>query len=114
MSKLTEYISDLRADARSANVLAALFVGAVTGMIAVILENGLGALVFAGRFEPHVLQGTGLFLFGTFIICLVIALTSGYRGSISAPPIFTTMTIAAIVATMGAQGPSLFPTTVAT
>ena len=114
MSKLTVYIADLRADARSANVLAALFVGAVTGMNAVIIENGLGALVFSGRFEPHVLKGTGLFLFGTFVLCLVIALTSGYRGSISAPPIATTMTIAAIVGTIGAQGASLFPTTVAT
>lgn len=114
MSKLTEHLADLRADARSANVSAAVFVGAVTGMNAVIIENALGALVFTGQFEPYVLQGTGLFLFGTFVLCLVIALTSGYRGSISAPPISTTMTIAAIVATMGAQGASLFPTTVAT
>ncbi len=113
MSTATQFISALRANARSANVVAALFVGAVTGINLVILENALAAVVFSGPTERFLLQGTGLFLFGSAVICLVVSLTSGYRGALSAPPVSTTMTLPAIVATIGATGPELFPTTVA-
>ena len=107
------FLSALRADARSANIVAALFVGSVTGINLVIVENALAAVVFSGRSEPFLLQGTGLFLFGTTVICLVIAVTGGYRGALSAPPVSTTMTLPAIVATVGAEGTALFPTIVA-
>ena len=114
MTGLTQFISALGADARSANVVPAIFVGSVTGINLIIVQNALAAVVFSGRFEPYLLQGTGMFLFGAAVICLVIAISSGYRGALSAPPVSTTMTIPAIVATMAAEGTALFPTTVAT
>ena len=113
MSAVTQFVSALSADARSANIVAALFVGAVSGINLVIIENALAAVVFSGPAEQFLLQGTGLFLFGSAVICFVVALTSGYRGALSAPPVSTTMTLPAIVTTIAASGPELFPTTVA-
>ena len=113
MSTITQFFSALRSDARSANMVPALFVGGVTGINLVILENALAAVVFSGRSEQFVLQGTGLFLFGSAVICLVVALGSGYRGALSAPPVSTTMTLPAIVATVRTEEAALFPTIVA-
>ena len=114
MSAVTQFFSVLRSDASSANLVPALFVGAVTGINLVILENALAAVVFSGRSAQFVLQGAGLFLFGSAVICLVVALGSGYRGALSAPPVSTTMTLPIIVATVRAEEAALFPTIVAT
>ena len=113
MSAVTQFLSELRDDARSANIVAALFIGAVTGINIVILENALAAVVFSGPAEQFLLQGIGLFLFGSAVICLVVALGSGYRGALSAPPVSTTMALPVIVATTAAEGAALFPTMVA-
>ena len=109
----TRFLSAPSADARSATIVAALFVGAVSGINMVIIENALAAVVFSGPAEQFLLQGIGLFLFGSAVICFVVALTSGYEGALSAPPVSTTMTLPAIVTTIAASGPELFPTTVA-
>ncbi|MDE0123819.1 MAG: SulP family inorganic anion transporter [Bryobacterales bacterium] len=113
MSAQTRFLSAPSADTRSASIVAALFVGAVSGINVVIIENALAAVVFSGPAEQFLLQGTGLFLFGSAVICFVVALTSGYEGALSAPPVSTTMTLPAIVTTIAASGPELFPTTVA-
>ena len=113
MSAPTRSLSAPSADTRSATIVAALFVGAVSGINLVIIENALAAVVFTGPAEQFLLQGTGLFLFGSAVICFVVALTSGYGGALSAPPVSTTMTLPAIVTTIAASGTELFPTTVA-
>ena len=43
------------------------------------------ASFFSGALAPFLSQGTGTVLFGTFVVCLVITLTSGYRKIRSIP-----------------------------
>ena len=109
MPASTRFLSAPSADTRSATIVAALFVGAVSGINMVIIENALAAVVFSGPAEQFLLQGIGLFLFGSAVICFVVALTSGYEGALSAPPVSTTMTLPAIVTTIAASGAGAVP-----
>ena len=113
MSRVKHFVSDLVADARQANVLAALFVGLITGTNMIIIGNALGTIVFSGRLEPYRGSGIGLFLFSICVVCLVIAVTSGYRGAISSPPTATAMAMIAVTSTMEARDDALLVTTIA-
>ncbi|MCY3837587.1 MAG: sodium-independent anion transporter, partial [Gammaproteobacteria bacterium] len=75
--------SELRADLLSTKLLSALSVGLVVGIIGSAYLISMGALVFSGPLAPFLSQGTIMVVFGGFIVCLVIALTSGYRGALS-------------------------------
>lgn len=114
MSPVARLVSDLVDDARQANVLAALFVGLITGTNMIIIGNALGTIVFSGQLEPFRSSGIGLFLFSMSVVCLLIALTSGYRGAISAPPTATAIAMMAIATTIEARGDALFVTALAT
>ena len=69
MSPVNRFVSELVADARQANVLAALFVGLITGTNMIIIGNALGTIVFSGRLEPYRGAGIGLFLFSICVVC---------------------------------------------
>ncbi len=113
MSPVNRFVSELVANARQANVVAALFVGFITGTNMIIIGNALGTIVFSGRLEPYRGAGIGLFLFSICVVCLVIAVTSGYRGAISSPPTATAMAMIAVTSTMEARDDALLVTTIA-
>ena len=52
-------------------------------------------------------------LFGTFVGCLVIALASGFKGAVSAPPVPTLIVLSVIGGSIAASGDALFATMVA-
>ena len=113
MSPLADLVSELRADAHSARALPALSVGVVIGLSEVFAEVSLAALIFSGPLAPFLPQGIGLMLFGTFAVCLVIALTGSYRGTISSHPTAPVMVLGAIGAALTLEGSALFMTLVA-
>ena len=113
MSPVNRFVSELVANARQANVVAALFVGFITGTNMIIIGNALGTIVFSVRLEPYRGAGIGLFLFSICVVCLVIAVTSGYRGAISSPPTATAMAMIAVTSTMEARDDALLVTTIA-
>ena len=104
-----KFVSELRADA-----LPALSSGLVSGVYIVVYVFSAGGVIFSGALAPFFSQGTGTILFGTFVVCLVIALTGGYRGAISALPSPAIVVLAAIGSTIALQGDGLFMTMVAT
>lgn len=106
---------ELRADAASAKLLPALFIGLAMGVVLVIGAVAISALIFSGTMAPLAARGAGLVLLGTLVLCLVISLTSGYRGVVSMPqdaPIAVSVSVvAAAGASMaGAAGETLFMT----
>ena len=105
--------SELRADALSAKALPALSVGVVISLSEIFAEVSMAALIFSGPLAPFLPQGIGLMLFGTFAICLVIALTGSYRGTISSHPTAPVMVLGAIGAALTLEGNALFMTLVA-
>ena len=108
------FVSELRADVLSARAFPALSSGLVSGVYIVIYVFSAGGIIFSGALAPFFSQGTGTVLFGTFVVCLVIALTGGYRGTISALPSPAIVVLVAIGSTMALQGDVLFMTMVAT
>ena len=108
------FVSELRADAVPARALPALSSGLVSGVYIVVYVFSAGGVIFSGALAPFFSQGTGAILFGTFVVCLVIALTGGYRGAISALPSPAIVVLVAIGSTIALQGDVLFMTMVAT
>ncbi|MDD9983260.1 MAG: SulP family inorganic anion transporter [Gammaproteobacteria bacterium] len=106
-------VSELRADALSARALPAVSVGVVISLSEIFAEVSMAALIFSGPLAPFLPQGIGLMLFGTFAICLVIALTGSYRGTISSHPTAPVMVLGAIGAALTLEGDALFMTMVA-
>ncbi|MDD9982859.1 MAG: SulP family inorganic anion transporter [Gammaproteobacteria bacterium] len=106
-------VSELRADALSARALPALSVGVIIGLVQILGGVSIGALVFSGPLAPFLPQGIGLLLFGTFALCLVIALTGGYRGAISNYPMASVVVLGAIGAAITLEGSALLMTLVA-
>ena len=106
-------VSELRADALSAKALPALSLGAVIGVAQIFGGISMAALVFSGRLAPFLPQGIGMMLFGTAALCLVIALTGGFRGAISNRPTPSVMVLGAIGAALTLEGGALLMTLVA-
>ena len=108
------FVSELRAEALPTRAIPALSSGLVSGVYMVIYVFSAGGIIFSGALAPFFSQGTGTVLFGTFVVCLVITLTSGYRGAISALPSPAIVVLVAIGSTIALQGDVLFMTMVAT
>ncbi len=100
-------ISELRADVLSGNLFPALSVGLVVGVIGSAYLISVGALVFSGSLAPFLSQGTIMVLFGGFVVCLWIALTSGYRGALSMTAVPSSMVLVVIASTIGVEGDTL-------
>lgn len=77
--------SELRADAMSAKLPAALSTGLVVAVLVLVMQSSLAAIIFSGPLAAFIGWGTGAILFGNFVFCLVAALASTYRGSVSVP-----------------------------
>ena len=113
MSSIRNLVSELRADALSARALPAVSVGVVISLSEIFAEVSMAALIFSGPLAPFLPQGIGLMLFGTFAVCLMIALTGSYRGTISSHPTAPMMVLGAIGAALTLEGSALFTTLVA-
>ena len=100
-------ISELRNDMLSTKLLSALSVGLVVGIIGSAYLISMGALVFSGPLAPFLSQGTIMVVFGGFVVCLVIALTSGYRGALSMVAVPSVMVLVAIGSTISTQESAL-------
>ena len=77
--------SELRADAASDKLPAALSTGLVIAVLMVVVQTSVAAVIFSGPLAPFVSQGTGAILFGAFAMCLIVALSGTYKGTISVP-----------------------------
>ena len=77
--------SELRADAASVKFPAALSTGFVIAVLMVVVQTSVAAIIFSGPLASFVSQGTGAILFGAFAMCLIVALSGSYKGTISVP-----------------------------
>ena len=107
------FATNLRDNVLTKRTLLALTVGCVSGLTVVVGEISLATVVFSGPLAPYAASGIGLVLFGSFAGCLVIALTSGFLGAVSAPPVPTLIVLAVIGGALALEGDALFATMVA-
>ena len=107
--------SELRADAGSTMLPAALSTGLITAVIVLMGEAAIASIIFSGPLAPLVPRGTGAILFGTVVMCFLTALACTYKGTISVPhfaPAAVLLTIGAAVAAVmvSASGEAVFAT----
>ena len=110
-----EFVSKLRADVLPAKFASDLFAGLILALMILVIEISIAAIIFAGPLAPFVSQGTGAILFGAFTLCLIVALTSTYRGTVSVPhfaPAAVLFTVGGTVAASmsSASGEAVFAT----
>ena len=65
--------------------LAGITAGLVIAIIDIAVEISLAALVFSGALAGFVANGIGYFLFGALVLCIVVSLTSSFRGMVTLP-----------------------------
>ncbi len=99
---LRSLLSELKADARSSKLPAALTVGPLLGILLVVPMSSFALVVFSGPLAPLALQGAVLLLVGSLVMTLVSALTSNFRGAIAAPFPLALAALAAIGVSVGA------------
>ena len=97
----------------SKRTLLAVTVGLVSGVTVIVGEISLATLIFSGPLAAYTSEGVGLVLFGCFVACLVLALMSGFKGAVSAPPVPTLIVLAVIGGALTLEGEALFATMVA-
>ncbi|MDE0178555.1 MAG: SulP family inorganic anion transporter, partial [Gammaproteobacteria bacterium] len=97
----------------SKRTLLAVTVGLVSGVTVIVGEISLATLIFSGPLAAYTSEGVGLVLFGCFVACLVLALTSGFKGAVSAPPVPTLIVLAVLAGALTVEGEALFATMVA-
>ena len=66
-------------------LIPSLVIGAVNGVILIVLVFSFAALIFKDRLTPYYEAGVGYFLIGTAIITLTLALFSAFKSSVGLP-----------------------------
>ena len=107
--------SELLADAKSAKFPAALSVGVFMAVRRIFSGIYLAAIIFSGALAPFAARGAGALLFGGCALCLITALTSTYKGALSAPmsapaAILFTIGVSVTASLSDASGEAMFVT----
>ena len=101
----------LESTLESLKVGPALSAGLTAGLGLVVAQIAFATYLFSGRLADYSTQGIGLILFGNFAGCLVIALTSGYRGAVGGLSPVLLIAMVEVASTLPADGRALFVTT---
>ena len=76
------FLRQLAGEFQSKHLFPNIVAGLISGILTVIIEISLAALIFSGDLSRFVSNGIGITLFSSFVIGIVVALTSSLRGSV--------------------------------
>ncbi len=99
-------LKEIARDAVSRKLIPSLSIGLVNGVIMIILEVSFAAMVFSGDLGVLATRGAALTLFGSFILCLFIALASSCRVSVTLAQDAPVAVLAVVGATVVLSMPS--------
>jgi SulP family sulfate permease len=77
---MPSFFRQLAAEFHPKRFFPSLTAGLIAGIVAVMVEISLAALIFSGDLSRFVSSGIGITLFSSFVIGLVVSLTSAFRG----------------------------------
>lgn len=101
---------ELAEDATSPQMVPALALGLVIGVLLVVIGVSFAAMIFSGPLAPLATRGAGLTLFGAASLCGFLAVSSSFRSAISTPqdaPVAVLATMGVpVVAAMGMSAPN--------
>ena len=105
-------LSEFRVEIESLKIVPALATGFSSGLGLLVAQIAFGSFIFSGELAHYSSLGIGLVLFGNFAACLIISITSGYRGAIAGLSPALVIIMALIAFSMNAEGEQLFVTVV--
>ncbi len=105
-------LSEFRVEIESSKIVPALATGFSSGLGLLVAQIAFGSFIFSGELAHYSSLGIGLVLFGNFAACLIISITSGYRGAIAGLSPALVIIMALIALSMNAEGEQLFVTVV--
>ena len=80
-----------------------LMAGVITGILVVMIEISLAALIFSGDLARFVSNGIGITLFGSIVIGVIVALTSSMQGAVGVAQDIPAAILAPVVAGIAAS-----------
>lgn len=100
-SQLLQSIRELGHDlATPSRLLPALSSGFVIGLLLIVIELSLASLIFSGPLSGFAPRAAGLTLFGTFVMCVILALGSGFPSAICLPEDASSAIMASVAAAL--------------
>lgn len=105
---LSQFRKEIREDVSSRKALSILSAGFVAGLGLVFVQISFAVLIFSGELAPFVSYGVGLILFGNFATCLILSLSSGYRGTIAGLSPALVLGMSVLVAGINTEQDNLF------
>ncbi len=92
--------------------------GLVAGLIVIVFCISLAALIFSGEMSDYVSRGIGLFLFGGFVMSVLLSIVGTFPGTAigpqDGPAALVAVAASGIVASIAGTPASVFSTVVAT
>jgi SulP family sulfate permease len=99
-------VAKLSSELRPSRLIPGITAGILAGAIEVVIAVSFAALVFTGPLERHLPAGIGLALLGGLVTLVVLALTSGFPGTIGSVQDTTAAIMALIAARIAASVPA--------
>lgn len=97
-------------------LLPVLSAGVINAVILLSVQMSFAALVFSGDLQPFLPRGIGIFLLGTFLISIIVALTSSLPGMVGVPQdtpaAFMGLVAGGIAASLSGRDPEVVYSTV--
>ena len=99
------FLKQLSSELHPKQFFPSLVAGLISGILTVMIEISLGALIFSGDLAHFVSYGIGITLFGSCVIGVVVAMTSSLRGAVGLgqdiPAALLAPLVAGIAASLG-------------
>lgn len=93
--------------ATPSRLIPAVSSGFVVGLLVIVVQLSLASFIFGGSLSGYAAQAAGLTLFGGFLMCLVVALTSSFPTAICLPEDAPAAILATVAISIGAHAASL-------
>ena len=101
-------MAELFGDLTSSRIIPIICMALVMGILLIIFEVSFASMIFSGELSPFASRAAGLTLAGAFLICLVGAVKSEFKGAIGlpqdAPTAVLSMMAVSVASAMGSQG----------
>ena len=94
--------SQLRRDFLSSKFPRALVAAPILTTIIVLYCFAISAIIFRGPLLPFAAEGAGMLLFGAAVFCLLVGLSSGYRGALAVPQHISAAVLGTMATTVAA------------
>jgi SulP family sulfate permease len=109
-------IASLKKILQPSMLLPSLTAGLINAVIMISIEISFAALIFSGDLQPFLPRGIGIMLLGSFVISIVISLTSSLAGMVGVPQdtpaALMALVAAGIAAALKGQNPEAIYSTV--